>query len=310
MKLKNLAMAVMLAASPFTMEAHASFLTLNPSATNGGAGTLDAGTSSFETNNSQTAFTSLLDVGATTGATTYSESGNLQILNFNPAPGTTSNVTNTYNVYATFKVQGTGAWTDATTFVADPNAISLFDVTIYGSPGCTTSGSHPGSGCGATSGLVFSTPTTGNATTLAQFGITQSPADFLLGNSTLIPTTTNQASFTLSSDPNSNSGGTAATNIIALVDFTPAAGTSGVGGFWEKPDPFLINIGTQEGGNNNNTNYAVSGGHVVITTTNVGGVNQGGGSLNYEAVVPEPGTLALLSAGLLAAGGAGFRRKA
>src|SRR6185295_17627448 len=118
-------------------------------------------------------------------------SGNFQILNFNPVAGSVSNVTNTYNVYATFKVTGTGIWTSAGTFQV--TTLASLNANVYGSAGCTLSGSHPGNACAVGSGLTFADPTTANAATLAQFGITQGSADLLLGSASLVATGSNNA---------------------------------------------------------------------------------------------------------------------
>jgi hypothetical protein len=303
MKLKNLALSVLVACSSLATTAWAD-ITLNPAANNGGAGTLDAGTMAFTTNNSQIAFTSLLDINSTPGAmgpVAFSESGNFQILNFNPQPSGTSNVTNTYNVYATFKVTGAGIWATPNLFVV--TTFAGLNASVYGSPGCTTSGVNGGS-CGASSGLTFSDPTSSNAATFAQYGITQGASDFLLGTSFLINDPTNSASVSVGA----GTSGAATESILALLGFTAAPGTAGVNGFWQLPDPFSINIGSQAGGNTVQTSFTVSGGITSVAVDNLNGINTGGGSLAYTTV-PEPASLALLGIGLLGMGAAARRRK-
>lgn len=302
MKLKNLILSALVAGLPFATTAWAD-ITLNPSAANGGAGTLDAGTGPFTTNNSQIAYTSLLDINSAPGgggAVAFSESGNFQILNFNPQPASTSNVLNTYNVYATFKVQGAGIWATANNYIV--TSFSLLDANVYGSPGCTTSGVH-NVACGASSGLTFGAPTTGNAVTLAQYGIVQGLLDFALGTAAIIADPTNSAT----ANVGGGTSGPATTSILALLGFTPAAGTSGPGGFWKLPVPFNLNIGAQAGGNTVNTSFNVASGVTHVLTSNISGINQGGGSLNYT--VPEPATIALLGLGLFGMAVASRRRK-
>jgi hypothetical protein len=100
-------------------------------------------------------------------------------------------------------------------------------------------------------------------------------------------------------------GPTAAfTSFSGTVDFTPAPGTEGAGGFFQAPTPFSIDIfAGNVGGTFNDSSYVINGdGSVTITTT--------GGSGNFDFVanqIPEPGALAL--AGLALAGAAVATRR-
>jgi hypothetical protein len=320
MNLKSLMLCALVGSSLAVTPASAvTVLTLDPSAPNTGAPggrPLDVGTTDFLTSNSQIAFTSVLDIsGAPGSAGTQAahESGNFQILNFNPTPtsgpagcgasGACTNVTNTYNLYGTFRIDGTGTWVSPAAF--NVSTLTSFNTNIYGSPGCTTSGVPGSPPCVLTSGLVFSQPTTGSALTLADFGINQGTLDFLLASAGLISTPTNTASAIVGGP-----GGSATTNTDVLLALNPVSGTTGETGFWELPNPFSIDVGSQAGGNTVNTFFTVDGTGTHIRTTNVAGVNQGGGSLNYVAAVPEPVTLALTGLGLLAAAVVSRRRKA
>jgi hypothetical protein len=303
MKFKMLTLPVLIAASAVAPGAWADYITLNPSANNNGLGTLDSTTTSFQTSNAQTSYGSVLDIlGTGTGTTpNYTESGYLQITSFNPEPLSTTNVTSNYNVYATFKAQGGGIWLSDTNYAA--TSFTSFVVDVYGSPGCANTGVNP---CTTSpSGLTFVTPTTGNATTLAQYGISsQGSGDFLLGTAAVDPTALNTAFASIAS----GTSGSASSSVNAVLNFTPAANTSGVDGFWSAPIPFIIDIGAGAIGNPINTSFT-RGSTVRITTATVGGVPQGTGNLNFTTV-PEPASLALLGIGMLGMGSTLRRRKA
>ncbi|HZR03365.1 MAG TPA: PEP-CTERM sorting domain-containing protein [Burkholderiales bacterium] len=304
MKLKKLVLSAIVIASLGAGGASADII-LNPSAPNAGAvgGTaLDPTTGAFNTFNSQIAFTSRLDINGTNATQltpqTFSESVNFQILNFNPQADSTSGVTDRYNVYGTAQITGSGVWV-GNQFVV--NSFAGLNVNVYGSPGCTTGGSHPSNPCGTDSGLRFAEPTTSSASTLAQFGITPGSLDFLLGTAAINLAAPNQASATIAA-----SGNSATETINAELHFTPAPGTFGIGGFWQSLTSLGMTVGSQAGGNSQNTTFSVSGGVTTVIVHNTSGIDRGGGSLDYSQSVPEPASIALLG---LALAGMGFMRR-
>lgn len=157
-------------------------------------------------------------------------------------------------------------------------------------------------GFGTWSGNVFQASNLGAALTMTLCADTNADntCDFLLGTGSLSatdpvialaaifpPTTAAFSSFT------------------ATIDFTPNAGTTGVGGFFRAPTPFSVNIAAGNvGGNLADTTFAVDGvtGAVTLTTT--------GGSGNFDFVkkVPEPSGVLLAGLALVAAGVASRRR--
>src|SRR6476646_10766820 len=94
--------------------AHAGPLELNPSAPNGAFPTLDQTltTNPFFTTNSNTAFSGDLHILGTPGSSntvSATETGSILITTFNVlSGGPNTNVTTTYNLYATYTISGTG----------------------------------------------------------------------------------------------------------------------------------------------------------------------------------------------------------
>ena len=168
-----------------SMGAVAGPLELNPSAPNTGAagGTaLDPTTPSFFTTNSNTGFTAFLSVGSTPGSvgtTTATETGSILVLTYNLLPGSiaaSSNVTQTWNEYATFSFSGTGSWgTGAASGIFTVTSPVAASVTLWGSPGSN-----------ATSGLSFVTPIGNSGTSEQVFGVHPGSSDFVLGTPVLM----------------------------------------------------------------------------------------------------------------------------
>ncbi len=282
MKLNKLVAGAFLAGSMLAANAHALLVTLNPSAPNAGAvgGSALGPNGAFVTDKGTTDFASALQISGapnTAGPHAFAETGFLRVVEWAGVTNTVSGVTLDYNVYALFSISGFGAWVAPGTFVGDPLGLTV-TATIYGSPGSAA--------------LGLTTPTPGT------FGITPGAGDFILGTGTLLQG--------LSAQANLFGNGSALATFAALLSFTPAIGTDGAGGFWDKPRPFRVNIDTSGIGLNQFTTWVTDGVNTTITTA-VTPQLAGGGSGNIGFLqVPEPGSVALLGAVLVA--GAGVAR--
>lgn len=261
------------ALSAASMSFATTVVTLNPSAPNGlgAAGVLGTSTGFTATGGTlelgKIGTPAVLSIANNTGITTFSETGRIFLTSFNnvafpSAPGVPgTGLLSQYNVYIDFTLTGGGQWIASNTFSAAPGSLN-FSATMYGDD------------VGA-NGPV----------TLGSMSLLGSATSFALA-------------FTSGSAAVTSSAGTANTVFSATLGFSPQAGTTGVGGFFEAPSPFAVDIAVGSiGGNNGNTNYTVSStGVVTITTPTQGSASTG--NFTFVAQVPEPGALSLVGLAL------------
>lgn len=290
MFVKKLLSAALVTSSVFAtgQAVAAASVTLNPSGDNGlGAlGVLGPEGPFVATGGSlllgSAAVPNVLTIGASAGVAAFTEAGRIFLDRFsNDAvpippflPASTTGLGTSYSLYVDFTLSGVGAW-----------GVGPFANAYQASTaGLTFTGTLYGDDAGANGPVVLGTLSLVNTTTSFAVALTQFP-------------------------PVPLGSGTANTVFSGTMDFAPAAGTTGVGGFFQAPTPFAIDINLGAvGGNNGNTVYNVSAGGVVTITTPVAG-SPSTGNFTFLHKVPEPGALSLVGLALVGAAVAS-RRKA
>lgn len=250
--------------------------TLNPQANNGGLGVLNAGVAAFQAVGFASALSTTLVINANSGANVaFNETGRFDISSFvnsaNVQTAVLPAVGTGWGIYGLLTVSGTGNWA-GTQYTANSAGLAL-SVTLMG---------HKQTG----------------------------GADFVLGTATLDPGSPALAFAIAFGSIANGASGSALTSLSAGLNFTPAVGTVGAGGFFQAPNPFNLNLSVgNAGGNTLNTGYSVSGTGVVTVITPTPGSNAGTANVTFESRVPEPSVLALSGIALLGLAFVGKRRK-
>lgn len=208
---------------------------------------------------------STFTIGATTGVTYFTEVGSFQITSF----GTTPSATNPLGTV------DSGVLTDFNIFAdIDFSGMGIWMPNGFGTASFVAIG-------GDFDLQLRAVNLSTNAT------IDLGSAALVLGNDTV-------AVLTLV-----NNSGAALTSLSGTFAFTPAAGTTGSGNFFEAPTPFNIGFAVGNfGGNAGNISYSVDSNGVMTVLTP--GPNQPAatGNLTFVNVVPEASQWAMLALGL------------
>jgi PEP-CTERM motif len=262
-------------------------VTFNPSAANNDLANkqIYAGQGAFTWNSIQTSLASMLDINGVAGSGVgWQESGHLIINTYNGGfqrGGNRTYAGGNYDVYGIFTGSGTGDWAGNQFTVT---GINSFTIQLYASPSSGTA-------------LVAGTSTTG---TQANGGITAGSKDFLLGTATFA------GSFG-GTNAQLGLGGVATTQLTANFAFTPASNDYvGVGGFFEAPVPFQLQLQASGSSNSAQSTYTIDGTGVHIQT--LAGAGATGNIRALDNAVPEPGALSLVGLALLGAAVAGRKK--
>ncbi len=254
-------------------------VSISPTATNPGAappGQLNTGifgTSNFTTSGAIGGLASQLSInGFGLAAQAYTETGVINFTNFN------------------------GGTTGGLTGLLDPS----FTYGMYANFALSGIGNWSANVFNATTAIL----TLGEVYGIHTGGTITGPGNVLLGTLALNYAQPLTATATL------GLGGTALTSLTASFTFSPAAGTTGVNGFFQSNNVFNMDIsGANIGGNYLNTSYspnpAIVGSPVVIsvpgTQPNLGPY-PGSVNVTFENRVPEPGALSLVAMALIGLG--------
>lgn len=270
---KKLFSAMLVSSSLLAGVAHAD-VTLNPSATNGGAGAL-SGDAAFQAAGFQSNMYSSLVISGNSGSNVaINEVGYIDVTSFINGSQQTVNsgVFTNYKIRGDFTISGTGNWS-GNTITANTAGLN-FSVVLTADPG--------GDGVGPFVNLGTATLAPGPAIAFAIAFGSLNPGD----------------------------SGLALTSLSALMNFTPAPGTEGIGGFFEAPNPFNIALSIgNAGGNAFNTGYSVDAAGNVTFVNPLPGTNPGTANVTFVQAVPEPGVLSLAAVALIGFGVATRRGK-
>jgi len=289
-------------------------LTLNPSATNNGAGAIYTGPGSGAFQSNQAGMTWLGNLGiqsepGAAGPVAFNESVTFWINSFalgNTAVGGSVNGAgrvdgtggvNTYYILGTLNLSGTGSWASPSTYIASPAVTASLNLYGLGGVNCSNLNNCIG------------TPTTTTASSNAQFGLSNSITGSLIHLGTgvydpiLSETLTPEALAILGAN------GTANEDFAGAFTLTPDADAEGTNGFFQAPSLITFDVDSTINTGGSVTSWTdpacTAGSCTDLTIVSPGA---GGNLYFYNTPIPEPASLTLFGAGLLGLG-AMIRRK-